>query len=87
VESGGGLGYQTDAELLTALRKIVHDDNLRGELAHRGYAMRTGDWSEAAHLDQYFGLLQSIRGAKTVSAPHRPPLRASTIAGEAAPRS
>ena len=64
VQSGGGLGYQTDAELLLALRRIVHDDDLRDELAHRGYAMRTGEWSEAAHLDRYFGLIQGIRAAK-----------------------
>ena len=42
VLSGGGLGYSSDAELLQALRRIVHDDDLREELAHRGYAMRTG---------------------------------------------
>ena len=35
VQSGGGLGYRTDAELLVALRKIVHDDDLRAELSHR----------------------------------------------------
>src|SRR5581483_9530584 len=52
VESGGGLGYQTDAELLLALRRLVHDDDLRDELAHRGYGMRTGEWSEAAHMDK-----------------------------------
>jgi glycosyltransferase involved in cell wall biosynthesis len=89
VASGGGLGYRTDAELLVALRRIVHDDELRAELAHRGYAMRTGEWSEAAHLDRYFGLIQSIRGAKTLPAPHRPPGGggASSIPGETATRS
>ena len=64
VASGGGLGYRTDAELLLALRRIVHDDDLRDELAHRGYAMRTGEWSEAAHLDRYFGLIQGIRSGR-----------------------
>ena len=72
VLSGGGLGYETDAELLLALRRIVHDDDLRDELADRGYAMRTGEWSETAHLDRYFGLIQGIR-AGTGRA--RPPLR------------
>jgi glycosyltransferase involved in cell wall biosynthesis len=86
VASGGGLGYRTDAELLVALRRIIHDDELRAELAHRGYAMRTGEWSEAAHLDRYFGLIQSIRGAKTLPAPHRPPGGASTTPGEATVR-
>src|SRR5204862_8074674 len=37
VLSGGGLGYSTDSELLQVLRRIVHDDELREELAHRGF--------------------------------------------------
>ena len=61
VLSGGGLGYQTDAELLLALRRIVHDDILRDELADRGYAVRTGEWSETAHIDRYFNLIESIQ--------------------------
>jgi glycosyltransferase involved in cell wall biosynthesis len=72
VQSGGGLGYRNDGELLLALRRIVHDDNLREDLAHRGYAQRTGDWSEAAHLDRYFGLIHEIRRARRPS-----PLRAA----------
>ena len=78
VQSGGGLGYRTDAELLVALRRIVHDDDLRAELSHHGYAMRTGEWSEAAHLDRYFDLIQSIRAAKGPPSPHRPWARSST---------
>jgi glycosyltransferase involved in cell wall biosynthesis len=68
VASGGGLGYRTDAELLLALRRVVHDDDLRDELAHRGFAMRAGEWSEAAHLDRYFDLIGSLRAGR-----HGPP--------------
>jgi glycosyltransferase involved in cell wall biosynthesis len=64
VLSGGGLGYRTDAELLLALRRIVYDDDLRDELAHRGFAMRAGEWSEAAHLDRYFDLIGSLRAGR-----------------------
>jgi glycosyltransferase involved in cell wall biosynthesis len=71
VKSGGGLGYETDAELLWALRRIVHDDDLREELGHRGFAARTGDWSETAHLDKYFGLIQGIRAGRPVTLPHQ----------------
>lgn len=70
VLSGGGIGYRTDAELLLALRRIVHDDPLRDELADRGYAVRTGEWSETAHVDRYFGLIDSIRAGRRT--PHRP---------------
>lgn len=63
-QSGGGIGYETDGELLLALRRMVHDDVLRDNLAHRGYAVRTGEWSETAHLDRYFGLIESIQAGR-----------------------
>jgi glycosyltransferase involved in cell wall biosynthesis len=72
VLSGGGLGYQTDGELLLAMRRLVHDDNLRDDLAHRGYAMRIGEWSETAHLDRYFTLIQGIHAGRANSTPPRP---------------
>jgi glycosyltransferase involved in cell wall biosynthesis len=71
VESGGGLGYQTDGEMLLALRRLVHDDRLRDRLADRGYALRTGDWSEAAHLDRYLGLIRSIQSHRAAGTPHQ----------------
>ncbi len=71
VMSGGGLGYETDAELLLALRRVVHDEKLRDDLAHRGYALRTGEWSEAAHLDRYFSLIQDIRSSRPAMTPHQ----------------
>jgi glycosyltransferase involved in cell wall biosynthesis len=70
VASGGGLGYRGEAELLTAMRRIVHDTDLRDELADRGFHVRTGDWSEAAHLDRYFELIQTIRAGRTQARPH-----------------
>ena len=47
--SGGGLGYDTDAEMLVALKRVVHDEGLRNELAAAGFAMREGPWSEETH--------------------------------------
>jgi glycosyltransferase involved in cell wall biosynthesis len=61
VLSGGGIGYTSEGELLLALRRLVHDDDLRDELADRGFAMRTGPWSETAHLDRYFDLIHGIQ--------------------------
>jgi len=74
VRSGGGLGYRTDVELLTALRRVVHDHELRNELASRGFAMRAGEWSETAHVSRYFELIaeaRSGRGRLPLSGPHR----------------
>src|SRR6185312_14046912 len=72
VLSGGGLGYSTDGELLLAMRRLVHDDDFREELAHQGYAMRIGEWSETAHLDRYFGLIQGIKAGRSNPSPPRP---------------
>jgi len=65
VLSGGGLGYQTEGELLLALRRVVYDDDLREALADRGYAVRTGAWSETAHVDRYFDLIHTIRSGRS----------------------
>ncbi len=70
VESGGGLGYTTDAELLIALRRIVYDDGLRDELATAGHAMRQGSWSESAHLERYFELIARCRNTRVGTTPH-----------------
>ena len=42
VLSGGGLGYKTDGELLLAMRRMVHADDLRDEVRHvpRGRSRR-----------------------------------------------
>ncbi len=68
--SGGGLAYRTDSELLTALRRMVHDRALHDELAARGFAMRMGPWSETEHLDRYLALVdQAPGGARTQAVP------------------
>ena len=71
--SGGGLAYRTDSELLTALRRMVHDRALHDELAARGFAMRMGPWSETEHLDDYLTLVgqgQAARERKPFPGPH-----------------
>ena len=62
--SGGGLAYRTDSELLTSLRRMVHDRSLHDELAARGFAMRMGPWSETEHLDDYLTLVGQGRAGR-----------------------
>jgi glycosyltransferase involved in cell wall biosynthesis len=74
VLSGGGLGYRTDGEFLLALRRIIHDEELRADLASRGFAQRIGEWSEAEHVHRYFELIgrfREARGARPLFRPHR----------------
>ena len=82
VLGGGGLGYKTDGELLLAMRRLVHDDDLRDELADQGYARRIGEWSETAHLDRYLGLIASIQAGRSVpgSAIPRPKFAGADLA-------
>ena len=72
VQSGGGLSYRSDAELLWSIRRLVHDDNLREELAHAGFTRRINEWSEAAHLNRYFDLIASVRAGHASKGPHLP---------------
>jgi glycosyltransferase involved in cell wall biosynthesis len=64
VLSGGGLGYRSDIELLTAMRRIIYDHDLHDDLAARGFAMRIGEWSETEHIDHYLTLIAQARGAR-----------------------
>jgi glycosyltransferase involved in cell wall biosynthesis len=72
--SGGGLAYRTDTELLTALRRMVHDHRLHDDLAARGFGVRIGEWSESAHLERYFDLVDTARAARESGAIPRPHL-------------
>ena len=70
VLSGGGLGYETDAEMLLAMRRVVHDEGLRRELADAGYAKSEGDWSEESHIQAYAELIERCRRGKATKTPH-----------------
>jgi glycosyltransferase involved in cell wall biosynthesis len=74
VSSGGGLGYRTDIELLTACRRMLHEPGLREDLAVRGFARRMGEWSEAQHLERYLGLIERARARRSGRLVYRPAL-------------
>jgi glycosyltransferase involved in cell wall biosynthesis len=74
VQSGGGLGYRTDIELLTALRRILHQPGLRDELAARGFSRRMGEWSETRHVERYLALIERVRSARQDRSLYRPAL-------------
>ncbi len=81
MKSGGGLGYVSDIELLTSLRRIIHDSELRDELADRGYDRRMGEWSEDRHLKRYLALIDQASVARSGRLPYRPAL--ARLAGRA----
>ena len=65
-ESGGGLVFRAQDELVGALAKLAEDDDLRIRLGCDGYFARHGLWSEAEHLERYFGLIEQKRRARRV---------------------
>ncbi len=77
--SGGGLGYRTDTELLTALRRMIHDHRLHDELAARGFDRRMGEWSETEHIERYFGLIGQARADRPQTLFPRPHVLAPRI--------
>ncbi len=78
-ESNGGLVFDSPGGLIDAIDRIVADDDLRDELGGNGLAARNGVWSEAAHLDRYFGLIDSIQDRRSLSGQERPKLLADRV--------
>jgi glycosyltransferase involved in cell wall biosynthesis len=63
-DSGGGLVYRTDGELLAALYRISGSPALRTELGEKGYGAFAGRWCREAHLKQYFDFLHGAARRK-----------------------
>jgi hypothetical protein len=43
---------------------MVHDDDLRADLAAQGFAQRIGPWSETEHVHRYMELIAERRQAR-----------------------
>lgn len=63
-DSQGGFIYQTDEELLDAVRQIAARPALRNELGEKGYRAFVKWWSREAHLNLYFDFLRRAAIAK-----------------------
>jgi glycosyltransferase involved in cell wall biosynthesis len=68
-ESGGGILYRTDEELLAALSRIAGSPSLRDQLGEKGYQMYQLRWSQPAHLEMYLGMLREVALRKFGSVP------------------
>jgi len=60
-EAGGGLVYRTPAELVEALESLRTDPRRRQELGDAGHDALGRLWSETAHLESYFALIEEAR--------------------------
>ena len=59
--SGGGIVFEDQAGLVSAVDRLVRDPDLRRTLGENGRRARLTTWSEAAHLDRYFELIRRCR--------------------------
>jgi glycosyltransferase involved in cell wall biosynthesis len=62
-ESGGGLVYDTDEEVLAAMERLLADPTYRMELGMRGYRTYREKWTPEAHLKRYLALIDEIAAA------------------------
>ena len=63
-ESQGGFAYRAPEELLSAMERLRTDKELRREMGERGYRKYLERWSEDAHLQIYFRVLEDTAQQK-----------------------
>jgi glycosyltransferase involved in cell wall biosynthesis len=63
-ESGGGLLYSTEDELLEHVWRLHANPALRTELGERGYGTFLAKWTREAHLSRYFEILRMVAERK-----------------------
>ena len=61
-DSGGGLLFSREDELLDAMRRLQQSPALRQELGERGHRGYLAHWSEAPHLERYLAIVAEERG-------------------------
>jgi glycosyltransferase involved in cell wall biosynthesis len=60
-ESGGGMIFDTDEQLLNAMEALIADAELRRKLGQRGYAAFNQRWTAEAHIPRYLSLVNAAR--------------------------
>jgi glycosyltransferase involved in cell wall biosynthesis len=87
-QSRGGLVFHSPEGLVNALARLADDDDLRDALGSQGERTRRAIWSEAAHLERYFALIDERRRLRRVRVdrahaairpPHRSAPRRATV--------
>lgn len=64
-QTGGGLVYSTEQELLVAMDQLVTDPSRRRELGVSGYHAYHQNWTADAHLKRYFALIEEIAATRS----------------------
>jgi glycosyltransferase involved in cell wall biosynthesis len=67
-QSGGGLLYTTDDELIAAMSRLQHDHALRDRLAAAAYNACRDRWSEGIVIDRFLQLIADARQRRAFAA-------------------
>ena len=59
-ESGGGIVYDTQEELIAAMDRLCFDPSLRKTLGGKGYAACREKWSAESYISRYLNLIAGI---------------------------
>ena len=70
-QTGGGLVYSTERELLAALDRLLSDLAYRHDLGLRGYQAYRQNWTADAHLERYFALIGEIAAERDGRVAHQ----------------
>ena len=76
-QSGGGFLYQTPEDMLVAMEQLQTDPDLRQKLGEQGYQAYRRNWSEEAHLNAYFRVLEETALQKLGVVPWNETVRTS----------
>ncbi len=66
-QSGGGIAYDTEDELVAAMETLVADPERRRTLGERGYEAYKKNWTVEAHMKRYFEIIGDIADRKPPS--------------------
>jgi glycosyltransferase involved in cell wall biosynthesis len=66
-QTGGGLAYSTEGELVAAMDRILTEPTLRSEIGLRGHQAYRKHWTAEAHLERYFALIEEIAASRNRS--------------------
>lgn len=67
-ESGGGVLYESEDELLAVMDRLLADASYRTRLGLCGYQAYEQKWTAEAHLDRYLSLIQDLAARRPVPA-------------------
>ena len=80
-ESGGGMTFDTDEQLLDVMEQLMADHDLRRRLGQQGYAALHQKWTADVHIPQYLALVNRVLEGKQARASEGTPTQSHMIQG------